>query len=166
MSPSALFSVGSSSQLQVNSNGSLTIAQDAVSGGQTSLMVTPGNHGTVATEVNNVNIAGNTQTITSGISTQRFSLFGAPTITAGSALGVTTAATVAIAGAPAQSGSATISNTYGLLIQAGAVGSATNSYGLSVNAQTGATNNYAAIFQGGNVGIGTSAPVAPLQVVG
>jgi hypothetical protein len=49
-------------------------------------------------------------------------------------------------------------------IGAAAVGAQTNSYGLFVNAQTGATNNYAAVFQGGNVGIGTTSPTQRLQV--
>ncbi|MEK7619719.1 MAG: hypothetical protein AAB413_00565, partial [Patescibacteria group bacterium] len=47
---------------------------------------------------------------------------------------------------------------------AGAVGTQTNSYGLYVNAQTGATNNYAGIFTGGNVGVGTTTPDAILDV--
>jgi hypothetical protein len=54
------------------------------------------------------------------------------------------------------------------LIQAeatlGAGGTVTNSYGLTVNTQTGATNNYAAAFLGGNVGIGTTAPTAALHL--
>jgi hypothetical protein len=46
------------------------------------------------------------------------------------------------------------------------VGGVTNSYGLSVSAQTGGTNNYAASFSGGNVGIGTTSPATALQVNG
>lgn len=42
----------------------------------------------------------------------------------------------------------------------------TNGYGLTVYAPTGATNNYAARFMQGNVGIGTSAPAFPLDVTG
>jgi trimeric autotransporter adhesin len=44
--------------------------------------------------------------------------------------------------------------------------SGTNAYGLAVNAPTGATNNYAAEFLGGKVGIGNSAPTATLDVAG
>ncbi len=162
--PTALLTVGSGDLFQVNGNGSLTIAQAAVSGGQTALKVTPGAHTAVTGEVNDFWIAGHTQTITGGYSTQRFSLFSQPTITAGSALTVTDSATVAIAGAPIKAGSALLTNTSALLIQAGAVSTATNSYGLYVNAQTGATNNYAAIFQGGAVGIGTTSPSSRLTV--
>ncbi|MBX9769456.1 MAG: hypothetical protein K2X47_19425, partial [Bdellovibrionales bacterium] len=42
--------------------------------------------------------------------------------------------------------------------------SGTNAYGLSVAAPTGATNNYAAAFTGGNVGIGTTSPTNILDV--
>jgi hypothetical protein len=45
-------------------------------------------------------------------------------------------------------------------------GSPTNTYGLQVNASSGGTNNYAATFMGGNVGIGTTSPAAPLTVAG
>jgi hypothetical protein len=44
--------------------------------------------------------------------------------------------------------------------------SGTNGYGLSVAAPSGATNNYAAAFTGGNVGIGTTTPGAALEVNG
>jgi hypothetical protein len=146
--------------------GTKTFSTAITAGGATTLAVAPGAHTGVTTEVNNLNIQGNTETITGAVATQRFSLFGQNTITAGSALAVTNAATVAIAGAPIKSGSATITNSSALLIQAGAVGAATNSYGLNVNAQTGATNNYAAIFNGGNIGVGIAAPTALLHVSG
>jgi len=77
---------------------------------------------------------------------------------------VTNAASLAIVGAPVKSTNVALTNTHGLLIRAGAVSTATNSYGLTVNAQTGATNNYAAAFLGGNVGIGTSTPNNLLSV--
>jgi len=47
---------------------------------------------------------------------------------------------------------------------ASVVQSGTNAYGLAVNAPSGATNNYAASFSGGNVGIGTTSPGYPLTV--
>jgi hypothetical protein len=42
-------------------------------------------------------------------------------------------------------------------------GVATNSYGLKVNAYSGATNNYAAVFTGGNVGIGVTSPTVQFE---
>jgi len=69
-----------------------------------------------------------------------------------------------LAGAPKKGTNDTITNAVALGIGAAAVGAQTNSYGLFVNAQTGATNNYAAVFQGGNVGIGTTTPSQRLQV--
>lgn len=64
-----------------------------------------------------------------------------------------------IDGAPIAGTNATISSSTGLYIGSNAVGAGvTTSYGLAVNTNTGATNNYAAEFLGGNVGIGTSTP--------
>ena len=71
---------------------------------------------------------------------------------------VTDAAALNITSAPVKSTNVAITNSHALLISAGAVSTATNSYGLTVNAQTGATNNYAAAFLSGNVGIGTTTP--------
>ena len=42
--------------------------------------------------------------------------------------------------------------------------SGASAYGLQVNAPTGATANYAAVFMGGNVGIGTTTPTSRLTV--
>ncbi len=64
----------------------------------------------------------------------------------------------------------TITNSYGLRVQslasvAGA-GTVTNGYGLAAAAPTGATNNFSAIFTGGNVGIGTTSPATLLHISG
>ena len=68
-------------------------------------------------------------------------------------------------GAPIAGTNATVTNSSAIYSPGNAVGSGvTNSYGLNINANTGATNNYSAIFNGGNVGIGTSFPSDKLQV--
>ena len=98
-----------------------------------------------------------------------------PTITCSSCVGgvtVTEADTLRIAGAPIAAGAAgsavTITNAVGLAIPAASVvsgsGVVTNAYGLYVSAPTGATNNYAAVFNTGNVGIGTTAPTQLLSL--
>src|SRR3989338_2637190 len=59
-------------------------------------------------------------------------------------------------------------NGYGVYIANGTFdtdGTSTN-IGLYVESPTGADTNYAAIFAGGNVGIGDTAPTAPLDVTG
>ena len=104
------------------------------------------------------------QWATGALATQRDIAITQPTYSFVGASTLTDAATVGIAGAPVKSTNATITNTHGLLIQAGAVSTATNSYGLTVNAQTGASNNYVAALLGGNVGIGTAAPTTLLQL--
>ena len=76
---------------------------------------------------------------------------------------VTDAAGLIVAN-PIKSTNVALTNTHGILIPVTAVSTATNSYGLTVNTPTGATNNYAAAFLGGNVGIGTTNPVFPLEV--
>ncbi|KKS54274.1 MAG: hypothetical protein UV61_C0002G0017 [Candidatus Gottesmanbacteria bacterium GW2011_GWB1_43_11] len=58
-------------------------------------------------------------------------------------------------------------NSYGLYVANGTfdtTGTSTN-IGLYVESPTGADTNYAAIFAGGNVGIGITAPTSPLHVV-
>ena len=80
---------------------------------------------------------------------------------------ITDLATLGITGAPLLGTNATSTNSHTLLLSASALNaSTTNSYGLTVNANTGATNNYAAQFLGGYVGIGTSSPFAMLGVAG
>ncbi|HSW48412.1 MAG TPA: hypothetical protein VLG67_05030, partial [Candidatus Saccharimonadales bacterium] len=73
-----------------------------------------------------------------------------------------------IAGAINAGTNQTITNSYGLRIAGGSLsGTITNAYGLRVDAPTGsATNNYAAIFPTGNVGIGNTTPTATLEVTG
>ncbi|MBI4930068.1 MAG: hypothetical protein HY841_04835 [Bacteroidetes bacterium] len=83
---------------------------------------------------------------------------------AGSAGTVTNASGVMVA-LPGLSGIKP-SNIYGLNVQNLGAAGITNSYGLFIQTQSGATNNYAGIFQGGNVGIGTITPAASLEVDG
>lgn len=64
------------------------------------------------------------------------------------------------------SGNATITNIHDIYVPSIALtGTKINSYGITINANTGATNNYAAEFLGGNVGIGTSSPTAAVSSV-
>jgi len=75
------------------------------------------------------------------------------------------ASTLNIAGAPnGTTASTTIASSTGITVLSNALTNVTNGYGLYVNAPTGASSgNYAAIFNGGNVGIGTSSPaIGPL----
>jgi hypothetical protein len=90
---------------------------------------------------------------------------------------ISNASNVVINGAPAAfgtgvGGAMTITNSAALRIFGSSTvvnlvtGSTTNSYGLYVDASTGATNNFAAVFNGGSVGIGTTSPVSTFSVVG
>lgn len=72
-------------------------------------------------------------------------------------------------GAPLRGLNETITNAIALGVNAtsttsGAGTGVTNSYGLYVSAQTRATNNYAATFLGGSIGIGTATPSYMLDI--
>lgn len=59
---------------------------------------------------------------------------------------------------------ATITNNMGIYLPQTTVTNSTNGYGLNISAPTGATNNYAAVFLNGNVGVGTTSPWAQFSV--
>jgi len=66
--------------------------------------------------------------------------------------------------APIVGGALKPTTQYGLRVANQGISGTTNSYGLYIDAQSGSTNNFAAIFAGGNVGIGTTTPLARLDV--
>lgn len=76
--------------------------------------------------------------------------------------------TLYLAGAPLSGTNETITNAVALGVGSASLaggGVVTNSYGLYVSAQTGATTgNYAGVFMGGNVGMGTTTPAYTLDV--
>src|SRR3989338_4103699 len=121
-----------------------------------------------AAGVSSLNSAAHTVTL-SGADPTTYATFyanqlGAMTLTGTNAnQTVTDAAGLAVSPA-IKSTNVAITNTHGILVPATAVSTATNAYGLTVNAPTGATNNYAAAFVTGNVGIGTTAPGGNLHI--
>jgi hypothetical protein len=76
------------------------------------------------------------------------------------------ASNVYINGAPKSTSNLTIASSTALTVFGGTVSTTTNAYGLWLQAPTGATNNYAAIFNGGNIGVGTSTPISLFDVAG
>lgn len=123
---------------------------------------------TLSTEIRSLTVTtAGRQWATGALAAQREVYFSQPTYSHVGGSTITTAATVAIGGAPAASTNATLTATHALLIEAAAVkpaGTVPASYGLTVNAMTGATANYAGAFLGGNVGIGSSTPLDALGV--
>lgn len=121
---------------------------------------------TASTEAPNVyfNMSQTRQHSTGTLSTQRDFRISPSTHSFVGASTLTNAAALSIDG-PANGGTnATITNSSALYVPTSALTNVTNSYGLNVAATTGATNNYAASFTGGSVGIGTTAPLASLNV--
>jgi hypothetical protein len=78
--------------------------------------------------------------------------------------GAVTNGTAFAINSPFAFGSLKPTNQFGLHINNQGMAGTTNSYGLFVDAQAGALNNYSAIFAGGNVGIGTATPGFKLDV--
>lgn len=76
---------------------------------------------------------------------------------------LTLAAALSIDGPPLGGTNATIASTTALSVTGGTTTGATNAYGVMIAAPNGATNNYAGIFTGGNVGVGTASPASLLH---
>jgi len=82
---------------------------------------------------------------------------------------VASASNVTASGAPVAITNITITSSTAVAINSNAVnggGTVTNAYGLYALAPTGATNNYAAVLLGGNVGVGSSSPAYTFSVNG
>lgn len=104
-------------------------------------------------------------TAASGTNTAyNFNNFYLGTLAAANTSVTTTNVSNILASYPNASTNMTITNAHALRIPTASLTSTTNAYGISVTAPTGATNNYAAQFIGGNVGVGTAAPTTRLQV--
>ena len=146
-SPTSLFSVGSTSQFQVNSSGAIAAMTGETNSGNISLIA--------ASPV----IDSTTGTLSINTTTNKPVTFGTGLASFGGALTVT--GNTQLTGTTGI-GAAAVAGT--ILNVATKVLSGTNAYGLQVTAPSGATNNYAASFMGGNVGIGTTSPSSPLQV--
>lgn len=113
-----------------------------------------------------VNLSNTIEHDTGAIATQRDMRITNRTHTFIAASIITDAHTVQIDGATVGGTNATITNSNAFTIASAVLTNVTNSYGLTVNAQTGGTNNYTARFLSGNVGILTSAPNSSLHVAG
>ncbi len=155
-------------------SANLAIAPPVATSGSPNILLLTGPSDTTltaSTEASdvNLNLARTVQFATGALTTQRAALIQAPSYGFVGASTLTTAATLDVTGPPKSQTNATITNSFGLRVEAGAVapaGAVTNAFGLSVSAPTGASNNYAAVFPTGNVGINTSAPANPLSVAG
>lgn len=166
---SGVVGIGTSSP---GSGNALVVTRSIASTGTPSLLKLIGPADTTLqanSEANDVNfnLARTVQWATGPITTQRAVYVQAPSYGFVGASNLGSASTVDISGPPKSQTNANILNSYALNIEAGAVqpaGAVTNAYGLSVNAPTGATNNYSGTFLGGNVGIGTTSPGSPLTL--
>lgn len=99
------------------------------------------------------------------LATQRTMLIRSRTYSATAATQVIShASTFDILGSPTVGSNAAITNSSALRVQTANVGASTNSYALYVDAMSGATNNYAAAFASGNVGIGDATPDYVLEL--
>ncbi len=125
---------------------------------------TPITGATEAIDVN-WNLSNTKKWATAGIGTQRDVFVNPRTYAFAGGSTVTTAATIAIGGPPKAGANATNTTSSALLIQGGEAviigGTCGASYGLTCNAPTGATANYAAQFVGGNVSFANGTVALP-----
>lgn len=82
---------------------------------------------------------------------------------------ITDAATLSVTSGPRTGTNATTTNSYAFLVGSSTAStmfnaSTTNSYGLAVFTSAGAANTYSAIFNGGNVGVGTTSPFSKFSI--
>lgn len=123
---------------------------------------------TASTEHTNfyLNMGQTDQHATGALALQRDVRITGTTHSAVGASVITTAAAFSVDGPDSAGTNATISSSTALYIPRLAItGTVTNSYGAAIFAASGATNNYAAEFMNGNVGIGTSTPTTALVTV-
>lgn len=165
-------SVLGQTQNTFSTNGSNVITQGAyTSAWLPALKVTPGAHTSMGAGGNypDVDFAFNrTVSQSTGSSAlQNWFIIRQPTHAFVASSTVNDESNLTIEGAAVAGPNATLTNNSAIWVKAGAVGSGTtNSYGATIQTQTGGTNNYAARFLGGNVGIGNSAPTEVLDVTG
>ncbi len=124
---------------------------------------------TSATDYRALEVAAYSWTLSTStsITTGQQVLFNAPTITSASSTqyNLTNAYSLNVNGAPAgTTASTSIANSVAINVASNALTNVTNGVGLQVAAPTGAANNYAALFTGGNVGIGTTSPGQGLSI--
>jgi Pectate lyase superfamily protein len=155
-------SVGVLTSLTVSAGGTSSTGNNTLTGqqssGQIALTINPANVGSVTAETIGIQHSAQTLTITGSYTNQRFTWLRQDTITAGSALTVTTAATLAIEGAPVAAGSAAITNAYALWVQAGTTQlQALNAGTTSLGTTTTGTTNTGSLTIGGTFSKGGNA---------
>jgi len=130
---------GATEMFSIRNTGDTAITQAAVSAGRIAFTLTGGAHTAVVAESITHSHAAQTITITGAYATQRFVNIAQPTISAASALTVTTASTVDFNAAPTVASSAVITNA-NILNMGGAVtmaGAASATYsGINIDAHT------------------------------
>lgn len=157
----SLFNVGSSAQFQVNSSGAIAAATGVTSTGTISLTSANTTQLTTASAfaLNSNSLTSGTGLYAASSSLTSGKLIDIQVSGSGAASNSQTALNVSTSGANATS----LQTTYGGYFSNTHTGTTSTNIGLYATA-SGGTNNYAAIFNGGNVGIGTSAPLDLLQV--
>ncbi|MFA6076435.1 MAG: hypothetical protein WC778_11465, partial [Negativicutes bacterium] len=170
--PAALFTVGNTDLFQVNSSGAIAAAAGIISSGTiqftgltaSSAVYTDGSKNLTSTAPTS-GALGYWSRATTTLSPTTANDIVAVTGNSGDLLTLTSTATGADNKALniAASG-ATTGTDYGAYISN--TGAGTTNVGLYATASGAVTNNYAAVFAAGNVGIGTASPTAKLHIYG
>jgi len=122
---------------------------------------------TASTEAPNVyfNMGQTRQHSTGTLSTQRDFRISPSTHSFVGASTLTNSSSFSVDGPTLGGTNATLTNSSAIYVPTSLVTNVTNSYGVNVAATTGATNNYAGVFTGGNLGVGTATPTSLLHAL-
>jgi Head domain of trimeric autotransporter adhesin len=168
--PASLLTVGSGDLFQVNSSGAIAAAVGITS--SSNYIQSAGTMSLTSANTTQVTTASALALNVNSLTTGTGEYIASSSLTSGKLLDIQSNGTGALTGqtglniATQGTNGTAAQTTYGAQISNTHAGTTSTNVGLNVTVANGTTANYAALFNGGNVGIGTSSPSHKLTVTG